>query len=282
MANAVPLELLHGTERHRLDGRIVTLGRLPECDIVLPGETVSRHHATIIPTLTGPLLVDQSRNGVRINDELIRAPWVLAEGDTVRIGDSGLLVRREARATESLRRGKSNRIWDKLRRWLRRYGPTEVLATATAVTVVVVVKQSTGSTIVAAYAGALAETVVYYGTMFLREYVAEAHRAGREGRDYGSANLLPVLRNLMLEFGLAEALDVALIRPFCLAAGLQLLGGGFGALVGKVAADVAFYGQVLTIHEWRLARLERSLQAAPARRTTATALSRPDDMHFPV
>ncbi len=280
MAAAAPLELVHGTLRYRLDRRVVTVGRLPECDVVLAGDAVSRRHAAIIPTPTGPLLVDQSRHGVLINDERIGAPWVLADGDTIRIGDSGLLVQKEARTRVPPLQGESDgeKIRRKLRGWARRYGPAEVLATVTAVGVVVMMKQITGSTVAAAYAGAGAEAVVFYGTMLLREYIREAHRAGKEGRDYGSGDLLPVLRNLMLEFGVAEGLDVALIRPFCLGAGLQLLGGGIGALVGKWAADLAFYGPVLTIYEWKLARRDPSRRAGPVRRTTATTLTQPANL----
>jgi pSer/pThr/pTyr-binding forkhead associated (FHA) protein len=71
---------------------VVTVGRLPECDVVLESDTVSRRHAAIIPTPAGPLLVDQSRHGILINDERIQAPRVLAEGESIRIGDSVLLV----------------------------------------------------------------------------------------------------------------------------------------------------------------------------------------------
>jgi len=91
------LALIHGTRHYRLDGRVLTVGRLPECDVVLAGDAVSRHHAAIIPTPTGPLLVDQSRNGIFINDERIQTPWVLADGECIRIGDSVLLVQLDGR-----------------------------------------------------------------------------------------------------------------------------------------------------------------------------------------
>jgi hypothetical protein len=48
-----------------------------------------------------------------------------------------------------------------------------------------------------------------------------------------------------------------------------LLGGSLGALVGKLGADLAFYGPVLSVYEWRLARNRLDERAERSRRTTA-------------
>lgn len=69
---------------------------------------------------------------------------------------------------------------------------------------------------------------------------ARAHQAGIRGRPFGSADLLPVARSLLLEFGAAESLDLLLVRPACMALGLQMIGGNLGGLVGKLAADLVF------------------------------------------
>jgi hypothetical protein len=50
---------------------------------------------------------------------------------------------------------------------------------------------------------------------------------------------------------------------------MRLLGPGVGSLVGKLAADVLFYGPVLSIYEWRLARGEAVRPEDRRRRTTA-------------
>ena len=105
MATDLPLELIHGTRHYRLDRRVVTVGRRPECDVVLDSDAVSRCHAAIIPTPAGPLLVDQSRHGILINDERIQVPWVLAEGESIRIGDSVLLVQKASSAWHSTESG---------------------------------------------------------------------------------------------------------------------------------------------------------------------------------
>jgi hypothetical protein len=105
--------------------------------------------------------------------------------------------------------------------------------------------------------------------MFLRESVRAAHRAGTAGKAFGSRDLLPVLKEMLMEFGAAEALDAGVVRPLLIGLGLRWIGGNLGALVGKLTADLAFYGPVLTIYEWRLARRAAAAQLDHRRRTTA-------------
>jgi hypothetical protein len=141
----------------------------------------------------------------------------------------------------------------------------------------VAVEQASGSTILAAYVSTVAEAVVFYGIMFLRESIRDAHLAGTQGRPFGSADLLPVLRNLVLEFGVAESLDLAILRPLCMGMGLRWIGGAGGALAGKILADLAFYGPVLAVYEWRLARRHASNTVQERhRRTTASAVAIPE------
>lgn len=278
MATSAVLYLIHGPRRWALNQRPITIGRLPECDITIPGDEVSRNHAYVVPTPTGPLLVDGSRSGTAVNGELMRAPWVLADGDEIRIGVS--ILRIALMGTEEAAvlpdRGAA-RFWYKARSWLRRYGPSELLGTLGAVGMAGMVKGMTGSTLAAAYAGTFAEVVIFYGVMFLRETIKGAHEAGSKGRPYGNAELFRVMHGMLLEFGVAEALDSLLLRPLLMGLGITYLGTTVGALAGKLAADAAFYGPVLAIYEWRLARGEAVRQGDRRRRTTATRLTRPVD-----
>lgn len=49
-------------------------------------------------------------------------------------------------------------------------------------------------------------------------------------------------------------------------------GGNLGALLGKLVADLGFYGPVLAIYEWRLARRRVTLVDDRIRRTTASQI----------
>lgn len=275
MALRSGLWLLHGPRRWPLDRRPLTIGREPECDVTIPGDDVSRKHAYVVPTPTGPLLVDGSRIGTLVNGERMQAPWVLADGDEIRIGVSVLHVALMGGPDTAEVPVGAARTRFKLKSWLIRYGPSEVLGTIAAVGIAGIVKGLTGSNIAAAYAGTMAENVMFYGVMFLRETIKGAHDAGARGRPYGNEDLFRVMHGMLLEFGAAEVLDSLLLRPALMALGMQFIGGHLGALAGKLASDVAFYGPVLTIYEWRLARGEAARQDDRRRRTTATRLPRP-------
>jgi hypothetical protein len=278
MGSRAVLCLIHGPRRWALDDRPLIIGRAPECNVTIPGAEVSRRHAYVVPTPSGPLLIDGSRAGTWVNGERMRAPWVLADGDEVRIGVSVLrVVLMGVEAPRAPPTGRTGLARHKLRSWLGRYGASEVLGTVAAVGAASAIKGMTGSTLAAAYAGTMAENVVFYGVMFLRETVRGAHEAGSRGRSYGNADLFQVMHGMLLEFGAAELLDSLVLRPLLMGLGMRFLGTNLGSLVGKLAADVAFYGPVLTVYEWRLARGEAARQQDRRRRTTATGLPRAQD-----
>ncbi len=72
--------------RFGLGDRPVTVGRAPDCDLVLNDPTVSKHHLELRRQGNDVLLVDLgSTNGTRVNDVGIRER-VLADGDEIRLG----------------------------------------------------------------------------------------------------------------------------------------------------------------------------------------------------
>lgn len=139
-------------------------------------------------------------------------------------------------------------------RWLLRYGPAEVAGSLAAILTLVAADGATGSAATAAYAAVVAECLVYYGSTFLRDWMRpDCDGAGSHARTIGRP--FRVARRLLQEFGAAEVLDLLVFRPLCLGVGLEVVGGAVGAFAGKMAADLAFYAQVLTMYE-RRRRLE--------------------------
>jgi len=64
----------------------MTIGRAPDCDIVIPDRQVSRRHARLIESPEGFLLEDlASKNGTYINGQRIALPTLLRDGDEVQI-----------------------------------------------------------------------------------------------------------------------------------------------------------------------------------------------------
>ena len=65
---------------------VTVIGRQPDCDLVLPEGTVSRRHARIVRRQGEYYIEDlRSRNGTFVNDEPVRAPRRLHEGDQIRV-----------------------------------------------------------------------------------------------------------------------------------------------------------------------------------------------------
>ena len=146
----------------------------------------------------------------------------------------------------------------RLQRWLRRYGPAELTGIATALLGSYVVQRLTGNAIAAAYGGAIGENLGFYGVIVSRELRADAALARAAGVPYGPRAWLKTAANLMIEFGAAEILDSAIIRPLAMGLGTRYLGRALGVPLGKLAADITFYVPVIIMYEWR-----RRLQPAP-------------------
>lgn len=75
-------------KRIELNKPSMTLGRHPECDIIIEVGAVSRQHARIDTLPNGFFLQDlNSRNGTYLNGQMIDAQTMLQDGDLIRICD---------------------------------------------------------------------------------------------------------------------------------------------------------------------------------------------------
>jgi len=128
-------------------------------------------------------------------------------------------------------------------RWLRRYAPAELCGLLGALIGYLLVRAATGHPAAAAYGAAAGESLGFYGLLLRRN----------------------PLRALVLEFGPAELLDTALVRPACMAGAVALLGPVAGVIVGKLAADLVFYAPVIATYELQLKR--RNAATKPTRRS---------------
>jgi hypothetical protein len=145
----------------------------------------------------------------------------------------------------------------RLRQWIQRYGVSEAFGAAAAIGGWWAVDSLTGSAIASAYGATIAEALAFYGVMWLREVVRDAHEAGRFGEPYGINAIVTTTRKLALEFGPSEILDAAAIRPLMIGLGTHYLGRNLGVLAGKFTADVAFYVPVILTFERRKGRAAR-------------------------
>lgn len=77
-----------------VDKDVFNIGRLPECDLCLPSVGVSRCHARLIKTASGVWTIEDlgSKNGTKVNENLVSSPLDLHHGDVVWLGNVSLVV----------------------------------------------------------------------------------------------------------------------------------------------------------------------------------------------
>ncbi len=100
------LQVLTGKKagtKFELKTDVVTIGRHPECDIPLDGNSVSRFHAHVIKCPAGYEIEDQkSRNGTIVNGKKIEGRAILADNDRVKICETLFVFRVEPDPADAL------------------------------------------------------------------------------------------------------------------------------------------------------------------------------------
>ncbi|MBK7860757.1 MAG: FHA domain-containing protein [Archangiaceae bacterium] len=88
-------DLLVATLPPVADRETLTVGRLPDCDVVIDDPSVSKHHATLEwdPQSRRVLVEDQqSSNGTHLNGEQLHTRIGVKDGDTVSFGEARFCV----------------------------------------------------------------------------------------------------------------------------------------------------------------------------------------------
>jgi hypothetical protein len=142
----------------------------------------------------------------------------------------------------------------KLIEWLARYLPLEIAATACSLAGGLAAAAVGMNAAVVAYAATWAENAGFYGYALTREVRRAMSSTPLPAMALGPA-LLSSSRALVAEFGAAEVLDSFVVRPACMYLLPQITGNlAVGLVLGKIAADIAFYGLAVAAYEWRKSR----------------------------
>jgi len=149
-------------------------------------------------------------------------------------------------------------IKPKIKRWVKRFLPAEVVGTVVAIVVSSFTHYYTNNAIIAAYAGSLSETIAFYTTIIIHDTLTASKRLKEEGKTLSPRGFAYLLRNILLDFGIAELLDSMLLRPFCMYVfPIWLRNYQLGILAGKIASDIVFYMPVIISYEIRIWLSER-------------------------
>lgn len=133
------------------------------------------------------------------------------------------------------------------REWLARFLPAELLGLAGSYVGYLLCARLGLPPVAAAYGAAFGENVGYYSAVFARDWFALPRAERRAGR---------IARDMLHDFGVAEALDSLIVRPGGTLLAVSLFGEALGIGIGKVAADIVFYVLAITFWERRRAREE--------------------------
>ncbi|MGI4824232.1 MAG: hypothetical protein ACRYFV_23740 [Janthinobacterium lividum] len=146
----------------------------------------------------------------------------------------------------------------RVREWLRRYGPAEVLSLLATVGAAAITEEAGGSNLAIALAATWAGNLAYFGLILGQDVWRTRRQLRQEDRAYTWGIFGRNVRALVVEFGAAEALDSLLIRPTLMYwLPLWLHSVPQGVLLAKFAADVTFYVPAIIGYELSKKKLRK-------------------------
>ncbi|MFA6525163.1 MAG: hypothetical protein WCT33_02715 [Patescibacteria group bacterium] len=145
-------------------------------------------------------------------------------------------------------------VRQKLTEWVRRYLPAEAFGTAGLIAGAIIARTFTHNPIITSYAGTWGEEIGFYGYNVVREV---RHNRRCKERSFWRIAWITFL-NLVWEFGPAGIADSLVIRPGLMCLAQSVIGKAFwGILIGKILADIFFYGSATTMYELRKRLLDK-------------------------
>ena len=145
----------------------------------------------------------------------------------------------------------------KVREWLKRYLPPEILSSAATLIAASVTYTLTGEQITTALAATWAGNIAYFGYILIIDIITSRKERLSTGGHYTSTDLMANVRSLILEFGIAEIADSFFIRPALMyQVPIWMHDLLLGTLVAKIAADVIFYIPTIVSYELRKKHLK--------------------------
>jgi hypothetical protein len=141
-------------------------------------------------------------------------------------------------------------IKQKFKEWIKRYLPSEIIGTTTALTAASIAHLFYKNPVFIAYAGSLGEAIGFYSTVFIQNIIASCKKNKITNRHLSFSGLIKIISHILLEFGPAGIIDGVLLRPmFMYVFPIYLKNFPLGILAGKIAGDITFYILVILSYE---------------------------------
>jgi len=142
--------------------------------------------------------------------------------------------------------------YNKIKDWIRRYLLAEILSTVLSLATAWVIYRTTGDNVLAAFVGSAMASISFYGIIAYNDVRKSLKHHRKHDLSYGFVAYFKDLRNLIIEFGPSEILDVMAVRPFFMYLMPKIIGEFvLGTFIGKMIADVVFFIPAIVMYEVR-------------------------------
>jgi|SRR6185437_9682312 len=140
----------------------------------------------------------------------------------------------------------------KIKVWLNRYLPAEIIGTITAVIAANATHFFCQNLIFTAYIGSLGEAIGFYSTILFKNVLRESKKAKIENKTFSFLDFTKIIAHMVLEFGPAGIIDGLILRPFFMYLFPVILKNfTLGIFIGKITGDFTFYFLVILSYEMK-------------------------------
>jgi len=138
----------------------------------------------------------------------------------------------------------------KIKEWLKRYLPSEIVGALTAITAASIAHLFYSNMIIVAYVGSIGEAFGFYTTFFIQQIIVINKLNRANYKSFSISNFTKIISNMVLEYGPAGFIDGLFLRPFFMFLFPSILKNlALGILVGKIVGDCTFYLLVILSYE---------------------------------
>lgn len=146
----------------------------------------------------------------------------------------------------------------KIIEWVKRYLFADILSTILSLVTAWSIFETSGDRVLAAFVGSAVASITFYFTIAFSDVRKSIKQHRIDNEKYRIKSFLIDFRNLIIEFGPAELLDVLAVRPFFMYLIPKLTGDFlFGTFIGKMIADVIFFIPAIVMFELRKKHLDK-------------------------
>jgi len=145
----------------------------------------------------------------------------------------------------------------KILEWIKRYLLSDIISTVLSLGTAWLIMEQSDDRVLAAFIGSAVASLSFYLLIAFSDVRKSLKMHKEANESYKIKSFLIDFRNLIIEFGPAEILDVIAVRPFFMYLIPTLIGNFIlGTFIGKMIADVIFFAIAIIMYELRKRHLD--------------------------